>query len=45
MVQDTCFFFHQDLSKHHETKINEGALKIITRKKIQPRTPKNTAQK
>ena len=44
MDQDKCFFFHQDLSKH-ETKINEGALKIITRKKIQPRTPKNTAQK
>ena len=26
-------FFHQHLTKHHETKINEGALKIIPCKK------------
>ena len=34
MDQDTCLFFHQDFSKHHETKINGGALKIITCQKI-----------
>ena len=45
MDQDTCQFFHQDFSKCHETKINEGALKIITRKKIIPRTSKNIAPK
>ena len=33
MDQDTCQFFHQDFSKYHETKINEGALKIVTRDK------------
>ena len=34
MDQDTYKFFHQDLSKHHETKINENASKFITCKKI-----------
>ena len=33
MDQHTCRFFHQDFSKYHETKISEGALKIISREK------------
>ena len=45
MDQDTCLFFHQDFSKHHETKINGGALKIITCQKIRSRTSKNIAPK
>ena len=45
MDQDTCLFFHQDFSKHHETKINGGALKIITYRKILSRTSKNIASK
>ena len=45
MDQETCSYFYQDFSKHRETKINEGALKIITHKKIRPRTSKNIAPK
>lgn len=43
MDQDACLFFHQDLCKHHETKINDGALKIITYKNIGPGRSKNIA--
>ena len=43
--QDTCKFFDQDFSKHHERKINEGGLKSITRQKIRPRTSKIIASK
>ena len=45
MDQDICKFFHQDFSKLRETRINKGALKFITRKKIRPRTSKNIAPK
>ena len=34
-----------NMSKNNETKINEGVLKIITRKKIQLGTSKNIAPK
>ena len=34
MGQDTCWFFHQDLSKHHETKICKIFWKIISCIKI-----------
>ena len=30
MDEETCWFFHKDFTKHHETKINEVVLKIIT---------------
>ena len=33
------------MSKHHETKINESALKIVTRKKIRTYTSKKIAPK
>ena len=36
---------HRDLSKYHETRIHEGALKIITRNKIRTRSSKNIAPK
>ena len=35
MDQDTCLFFHQDFSKHHETKINGDAFESY-------HLPKNT---
>ena len=34
MDQDTCKVFTQDLSKHHKTKIDKGARKIISCTKI-----------
>ena len=43
MDQDTCYFCHQYFSKHHETKINKGALKIITHKKKKIKKNKVTA--
>ena len=45
MDKNTCQFLHQRLSKHHKAKINEGALKIITCKKIRPHSSKNIAPK
>ena len=36
---------HQDFSKHHETKIKEGAWEIITREKIRTRTSMDIAPK
>ena len=45
MDQGTCYSVHQDFSKYNVTRINEGALKIITRKKIPPRTSKSIAPK
>ena len=41
MDQDTRQFFHQDLSKHHETIIKENAWKIISWTKIRACTSKN----
>lgn len=36
MDQDRCQFFHQDLSKHHKTKINEGHGKLSVAQKFDP---------
>ena len=38
-------FFHQDFGKHHETKTDEGAWKIISCTKIRACTSKNIAPK
>ena len=34
--QDRCEFFHQDLSKHNQTKINEGIGKLSVAQKSKP---------
>ena len=40
-----CEFFHQDLGKDHETKVNEGNRQIISCTKIRACTSKNIAPK
>ena len=45
MDQDMHLFFHQDLSKHHETKIDEGVWKIISYIKVRVYASKKIAPK